>query len=207
MCTMSTRAAGIVLAAGTSSRMGRNKLLLEVGGEPLVRRAAGAAIEAGLDPVLVVVGHQAGRVTAALDGLACRIVEHPGYAAGMTSSLRAGVAALPADAGAAVMILADMPGVSAEMLAAVVDAWASDDPARRPPLVLSDYDGVNAPPTLFDRALFAELLALPDDRCPRRLAHRHHDRAATCRWPAGALADLDRPEDVAAAGAATLPPG
>jgi CTP:molybdopterin cytidylyltransferase MocA len=88
-----------------------------------------------------------------------------------------------------------------------VDAWAGDDPAGRPPLVLSDYDGVNAPPTLFDRALFEDLLALPDDRCPRRLARLHHDRAATCRWPAGALADLDRPEDVAAAGAATLPPG
>lgn len=197
----STGAAGIVLAAGTSSRMGgRNKLLLEVGGEPLVRLGIREALKAGLDPVVVVVGHEAGRVREALAGLDCRIVDNPDYEAGMTTSLRAGVAALPDGTPAAVMVLADMPRVTAGMLAALAAAHAAADPARRPPVVLSDYEGVLAPPTLFDRALFPELLALPDDRCPRSVVKRHRDAAAVLRWPAGALADLDRPEDLAASG-------
>lgn len=192
--------ATIVLAAGTSSRMGgRNKLLLEVGGEALVRRAVRTAIEGGLDPVVVVVGHEAGRVRAALVGLGCRIVDNPDYERGMTTSLRAGIAALPEGTTAAVMILADMPQVTAGMLAELASAHSAADPSRRPPVVLSDYGGVLAPPTLFDRALFPELLALPDDRCPRSVVKRHRAAAAVCRWPAAALADLDRPEDLAAA--------
>ncbi len=192
--------AAIVLAAGTSSRMGgRNKLLLEAGGEPLVRRAARAALEGGLDPVVVVVGHEAERVRGALAGLACRTVDNPDYERGMTSSLRAGIAALPEGTPAAVMILADMPGVTAGMLAGLAAAHGADS-SRRPPVVLSDYGGVLAPPTLFDRAVFAELLALPDDRCPRSVVKRHRDAAAVLCWPAAALADLDRPEDLAASG-------
>jgi len=194
-------AAGIVLAAGTSSRMGgRNKLLLEVGGEPLVRRAVGAALEGGLDPVVVVVGHEAGRVREALAGLGCRVVDNPDYERGMTTSLRAGVAALPEGTPAAVMILADMPRVTAGMLAELAAAHAAAEPSGRPPVVLSEYGGVLAPPTLFDRALLPELLALPDDRCPRSVVKRHRDAAAVLRWPAAALADLDRPEDLPAAG-------
>jgi molybdenum cofactor cytidylyltransferase len=181
---------------------GRNKLLLEVEGEPLVRRAARAALEAGLDPVLAVVGHEAERVRAALAGLGCRTVLNPDYERGLTTSLRAGIAALPAGTPAAVMVLADMPRVTAGMLAGLAAAHASADPARRPPVVLSDYEGVPAPPTLFDRALFPELLALPDDRCPRSVVKRHREAAAVLRWPAAALADLDRPEDLAAAGGA-----
>lgn len=196
---MSRHPAAVVLAAGTSSRMGgRNKLLLEVGGEPLVRRAVRAAVEAGLDPVLVVVGHEAARVRAALAGLGCGTVLNPDYERGMTTSLRAGVAALPPGTPAAVMVLADMPRVTAGMLAGLAAAHAAADPARRPPLVLSDYEGVLAPPTLFDRALFPELLALPDDRCPRSVVKRHREAAAVLRWPAAALADLDRPEDLTA---------
>jgi molybdenum cofactor cytidylyltransferase len=197
METPTQPAAGIVLAAGTSSRMGgRNKLLLEVGGEPLARRVVWAALAAGLDPVVVVLGHEAERVRDALAGLACRTVHNAGYEAGMTTSLRAGVAALPEGTPAAVMILADMPQVTAGMLAEL----AAAESARRPPLVLSDYEGVLAPPTLFDRALFPELLALPDDRCPRSVVKRHRNAAAVLRWPASALADLDRPEDLSAVG-------
>lgn len=193
----SLAAAGVVLAAGSSSRMGgRNKLLLEIGGEPLVRRAVRAALEAGLDPVLAVLGHEREATGAALAGLACRTVENPDFETGMTGSLRVGVAALPESVPAVVMILADMPHVTAAMLAELAAAHAAADPDRRPPVVLSDYEGVAAPPTLFDRALFSEILALPDDRCPRSVVKRHRAGAAVRRWPAAALADLDRPEDL-----------
>jgi len=79
--------AGILLAAGSATRMGRNKLLLELDGEPLVRRAARRALEAGLDPLLVVVGHEAAAVRAALSGLGCRFVDNPEWRRGQTSSI------------------------------------------------------------------------------------------------------------------------
>src|SRR5512137_1170761 len=99
--------AGILLAAGAATRMGSNKLLMEIEGEALVRRATRCAIEAGLDPLLVVTGHEGERAAAALAGLACRIVPNPGWREGQGSSLAAGVAAVPADAEAAVILLAD----------------------------------------------------------------------------------------------------
>src|SRR3989449_8580357 len=83
------RVAGAVRAAGLSSRMGENKMLIEVGGRTLVRRAVETALSAGLDPVLVVVGHESERVRAELRGLSCTAVLNAEYARGMNTSLRA----------------------------------------------------------------------------------------------------------------------
>src|SRR5919106_2111206 len=87
--------AGIVLAAGDSSRMGTNKLLLRFGEETVLRRSVRCAIAAGLDPVLVVLGHEAERVRSELDGLFCRALINLEWARGMNASLRAGIAAVP----------------------------------------------------------------------------------------------------------------
>ena len=94
--------AGILLAAGSATRMGRNKLLLEMGGEPMVRRVARRALEGGLDPLLVVVGHEEPAIRAALSGLPCRLVPCPEWHRGQSASLAAGVGAVPVEAGAAV---------------------------------------------------------------------------------------------------------
>ena len=183
--------AGVVLAAGASTRMGRNKLFIEVDGETLLRRAVRRAGEAGLDPVLVVVGHEADRALAELAGLVCRTVTNPDYAQGQNTSLRAGISAVPADAEAAVVILADMPFVTAEMIAALVERfWETGAP-----LVISEYEGVHAPPTLYSRALFAELLAVEGERCGKHVVRRHRHQAASVAWPAEAIADLDTPDD------------
>ena len=185
--------AGVLLAAGTSSRMGEvNKMLLEIDGETLLRRAARRAVEAGLVPVVVVLGHQAERAAAELAGLACRPVVNPGYAAGIVTSVRAGLAALPRETAAAMVILADMPFVTPEMIAALVGRYRAGDA----PLVLSDYDGVHAPPMLYDRSLFAELTAMEDGRCGKQVVKRHRHQAESLVWPAAALADLDTPQDV-----------
>src|SRR5205823_2269132 len=101
--------AGILLAAGTSSRMGENKLLLAIEGEPLLARSARHALGAGLEPLVVVVGHQEERARAALAELPCEIVTNLGYEEGIASSLWTGLRALPASAGATVVMLADMP--------------------------------------------------------------------------------------------------
>jgi molybdenum cofactor cytidylyltransferase len=183
--------AGILLAAGTSSRMGQNKLLLELDGEPLLRRAARRALEAGLSPLIVVLGHEADRARAELAGLPCRPVINPDFEEGITSSLHAGLAAIPDDASALVVILADMPNVTSEMFEGLAHRYRTGTA----PLVISDYQGVNAPPMLYDRSLFGELAAMPGPGCGRQVVKRHRDEADVCTWPAAALADVDVPED------------
>jgi len=195
--------AAVVLAAGSSKRMGENKLLLALDGEPLVARAVRAATTAGLAPVIVVLGHEAERVRAALDGLACRTVVNPDHARGKGTSLQLGVdeVARATDAAAVVVMLADMPFVSAPMLAAVARAAVRDGAALaggvgRAPMVISRYGGdVTAPPILYDRSLFAELCALPGQACGKEMVRRHRDQAVFLDWPAAALADVDVPDD------------
>jgi molybdenum cofactor cytidylyltransferase len=185
--------AGIVLAAGASTRMGANKLLFDLDGEPVVRRAVRRALAAGLDPVIAVLGHDAERVRRELDDLAprCRVVVNPDYAQGINTSLKAGVAALPATAGAVVVMLADMPFVTSDMIATLITRYR-DGTA---PLVISDFEGVNAPPQLYDRALFPELQTMEGEGCGKVVVRRHRTEAAVVAWPAVALTDLDVPDD------------
>jgi molybdenum cofactor cytidylyltransferase len=188
----SGRIAGVVLAAGTSSRMGRNKLFLRLGGTSVLRRAVAAAREAGLDPVLVVLGHESDRALAELQGLACTPVLNQDYATGMNTSVRAGVSAVPADASGAVLMLADMPFVTAGMLRTLVERYRSAEA----PLVVSTYGEVLAPPILYGRPLFGELRALDGDGCGKRVVKAHRAEAIEMAWPPAALADLDVPEDL-----------
>jgi molybdenum cofactor cytidylyltransferase len=180
--------------------MGRNKLLLKVEGETIVHRAVRRAAEAGLDPVIVVLGHQADRVHEAIGTLGCQPVFNPDYSAGVNSSLKVGIqAATESPASAAVVVLADMPFVTSEMIARLVDEYR----AGTAPLVVSDYDGVNAPPILYDRSLFHELATSEGEGCGKHVVKRHRDEARRVAWPAAALADLDVPEDVERVRAAT----
>jgi molybdenum cofactor cytidylyltransferase len=183
--------AGIVLAAGPSSRMGENKLLLRLDGETVLVRAVRRALAAGLDPVIVVLGHEAERARPELAGIDCRTVVNPEYSRGMNSSARAGIAAVPASAAAAVILLADMPFVTAGMIASAVERYRESDA----PLVLSEYGGVQAPPTLYDNSLFAEIGSPEGEGCGKRVIRRYRAEAVVLDWPAAALADLDRPED------------
>jgi molybdenum cofactor cytidylyltransferase len=184
--------AGVVLAAGTSSRMGQNKLLMELDGEPLVRRAVGRAAKAGLDPLIVVVGYEADRVTRALDGLDYQPVVNAEYERGVNSSLRAGIrAAAESNASAAVIVLADMPFVTTAMFETLVERYRHG----AAPLVVSDYDGVNAPPMLYDRSLFGELATSEGQGCGKHVVKQHRHEAESVSWPVAALTDLDAPED------------
>jgi molybdenum cofactor cytidylyltransferase len=189
------RVAGVVLAAGLSARLGTNKLLLRLESEPLVRRAARLALEAGLSPVIIVLGHEAEQVAAALDGLPVVSVVNPDFRAGMHRTLQHGVEQVPAECAAAVVLLADMPFVSAAMLAELVARFRSGTE----PLVLSLYGEVQAPPTLYARSLFPEIAAA-GEACGRRIVLAHRREAAALRWPEAALADIDRPEDAARLG-------
>jgi molybdenum cofactor cytidylyltransferase len=189
--------AGVVLAAGLSTRMGRNKLLLEVGGEPVVARAVRSARDAGLDPVLVVMGHEADRLRAAIADLPVTTVTNPEPARGIHTSLRVGFQALaerPDEPKAAVVMLGDMPLVSSAMVRRLVDGWRGSRP--HPSLVISLYGEVVAPPILYGAPLFAELSSLDGDGCGKRVVKRHRAEALEVHWPPWALADLDEPDDL-----------
>jgi molybdenum cofactor cytidylyltransferase len=182
---------GVVLAAGASTRFGRNKLLLHLNGDSLARRAAKAALEGGLDPVVVVLGHDADRIGQELSGLPVRTIVNADHARGMNTSLRAGVGAVPKDVAAVVVLLADMPFVTGDMIALLVQSYRQ----THAPLVASDYEGVHAPPTLYARPLFPELGGSEGDGCGKRVIKRHADEAVRVSWPAARLADVDREED------------
>ncbi|MET0556562.1 MAG: nucleotidyltransferase family protein [Vicinamibacteria bacterium] len=185
------RVAAIVLAAGSSRRMGTNKLLLSLEGEPLVRRSVRRCLSADFDRVVVVLGHESARVRAALDGLSCEIVENADHARGVGTSIRTGVGLVADAVDAIAMVLADMPYVTTDMLRTVV-SWYR---ATRPPVVVSEYGGVQAPPTLYDRALFARLLAIPDDSGGKAVAQQLAALRVTVAFPESARRDLDATAD------------
>jgi molybdenum cofactor cytidylyltransferase len=190
------RIAGVVFAAGASRRMGRNKMLMELDGEPLVRRAARRALEAGLSPVVVVIGFEQDRIRPALDGLDVLFSENPDYKGPMSESMHAALRALPDDADGVVVVLGDMVHVTAEMIRSVaVGATESDAP-----LVVSRYGDVTAPPIMFRRALFDELLAWQGEGCGKPVVRDHLHEAGYCDWPVAALWDADTPSDVTTLG-------
>jgi molybdenum cofactor cytidylyltransferase len=185
--------AGIVLAAGASTRMGTNKLLLELDGTSVLRRAVNRTLDTGLEPVVVVLGHEAERSRELLQGLPADIIVAPDYREGMNASLAAGLRALPSAVSAAVVVLADMPFVTRDMIASLVERYRQS--AAR--LVVSEYDGRPAPPVLYDRSLFPELLAERGDGIGRAVVERHRAEAVVVTWPGFALQDLDLPDDYA----------
>lgn len=191
MRTQRSRVAAVVLAAGSSTRMGRNKLLLDLGGESLVRRAVRAAFSAGVDQVVVVLGHEEPRVRAELDGLPCTPVVNPDHAEGAGTSVRTGVRHVAAEADAIVVVLADMPFVTAEMIAALVQRYRETGA----PVVASHYGDVQAPPTLYDQALFEELLSIPGERGAKEVVQRYESETIVVAWPESALRDIDVPAD------------
>jgi molybdenum cofactor cytidylyltransferase len=158
----------------------------------VVRRAVETALAADLEPVLVVTGHERERVEAELRELPCRPVFNPDFAGGLHTSLRTGIAAVPEDAAGALVCLADMPLVEVPMLDRLIDAFRRD----RPPLVISTYEGVLAPPMLYGRGLFPELRALEGEGCGKRVVKQHRAEAVELAWPAAALSDLDVPDDL-----------
>jgi molybdenum cofactor cytidylyltransferase len=178
----------VVLAAGASTRMGTQKLLLPLENEPLVRRAVRQVCDAGFEDVLVVVGSEHEQILHALDGLPVRHALNADYATGMGSSFRTAVAHL-ADSAAAMFALADQPLVTSAEYRAVLDAYRKE----ASPIVSVRYGEVMAPPHLFARALFPELAVLEHGARPVLL--RHLDETTILRFPPDLLMDIDTPED------------
>lgn len=193
--------AAIVLAAGRGTRFGRDtgvpsKLLATMNGVALVRRVVDAAVTAGAAPVYVVTGHAEVEVRASLDGTAVRFVPNPDFALGLSSSLRAGLAAA-GDADAALIMLADMPNVRAETLRGLIAAFAEHPDVEA---VVPVYRGRWGNPVLLARRLFSAAGALTGDAGARKLLQADGRRLHLHEVDdAGVVQDIDEPGDLAAA--------
>ena len=189
----STKIAAIVLAAGQSRRMGGiNKLLVEVDGVAMVARAADAALDSGVDPVVVVTGHEYQHVEAALKGKAVNIIHNPDYAEGMSTSLRTGLAALPADTGAVVICLGDMPHVDAGLVVRLIEAFKITEAHA---ICVPTYKGKRGNPVLWSACYFGEMRRLAGDVGARHLIGEHSDAVHEVECGDSAITfDVDTPE-------------
>ena len=189
----SRRIAAVVLAAGRSTRMGGpNKLLAEIRGRPLVRIVVEEALVSHAKPVIVVVGHQRGEVEKALAGLPVQFVHNPDFAQGLGTSLKAGLAAVPAEADGAIVCLADMPQVDASLLNRLIAAF---DPDRGALIVMPTVEGRRGNPVLWSRRFFPDLMAIEGDVGARHFIARYGEAVVEVPLEGkAALVDVDTPE-------------
>ena len=188
------RIAGVVLAAGLSSRMGFNKLTTEVSGKPLVRHAAEAALAGGLDPVIVVTGHDPAAVEKALAGLNVTFAFNEDFASGLSSSLRRGIATLPPDCVGAMILLGDMPGVTASLVERLNSAF---DPEAGAAICVAGWRGRRGNPVLWARRFFGEMSMLSGDAGARSLIERHGAQVRVVEGDDdGPVKDIDTPADL-----------
>jgi molybdenum cofactor cytidylyltransferase len=193
------RIAALVLAAGRSSRMApANKLLVEVDGVPMARRAVDAALASQAAATVVVLGNEAARVRRTLAGCDVAIVENPDFAAGLSSSLRAGLDALPADLDGVLVLLGDMPRVTPAHLDRLIAAFA---PGEGRAICIPTHRAKRGNPILWDARFLPEMRGLEGDQGARGLLGRHADQVCEVEMQDdGVLLDVDTPSALAALG-------
>ncbi len=183
---------GIILAAGTSSRLGTPKQLLEYRGVPLVRHTVEQALGARLARVSVVIGNRGDDVRATLAGLDLDFVDNRLFAQGQSTSLRAGLLAFPRELAAAMILLVDQPFVDSTLIDRLVALY--DETGAL--IVAPRFRDRRGNPVIFDRSLFSELLTVVGDTGARDVIMRHRDRLVTLELPdERAFVDVDTWED------------
>jgi len=188
--------AAIVLAAGRSSRMGSaNKLLAAVDGVPMVRRVVDAAVASQAKPVIVVTGNEQGKTQAVLRGRRATFVHNARFSEGMSTSLQAGLAALPANVDGALICLGDMPLVTEAVLNRLITAF---NPLEGRAICVPTWNGKRGNPVLWDRRFFVAMGELAGDVGAKHLIGEHADLVAEVAMTDDAvLTDIDTPEALA----------
>jgi molybdenum cofactor cytidylyltransferase len=193
---------GVLLAAGSSRRMGDvNKLLAEIEGEPLVRRAVRAMLDGGIMDLVVVTGHQHDDVVAALDGLAVSVAHNADFATGQAGSVATGIAALPATVSGALIALGDMPFIAPELVAEMIrDHSGLGDHETR--ISFPVHAGRRGNPVLWGRGFFDALGQLGGDMGGRQVLRENPAAVNSISWHDDSIHhDIDTPRDLADAGA------
>jgi molybdenum cofactor cytidylyltransferase len=183
--------AALVLAAGLSSRMGSNKLLAEVDGSPLIRKTVVAALRSNVSLVVVVTGHQDAMTKDALKGLDVVYAHNAQYAEGISSSLRAGIVALPEECDGAIIMLGDMPEISASLLDRMMAAFA---PEENRAICVGTSGGKRGNPVLWARRYFPEMERITGDIGAKHLISKHDDMVFDVDADDTVLLDVDTPE-------------
>ena len=183
--------AGIILAAGQSTRYGSPKQLLDWKGKPFVRHIAETALHSGLWPVVVITGFRSTDIESCLNGLPIHLVHNPEYQQGQSTSIKAGIASLPQKVGSAIFLLADQPQIPNEVIRALVEAHTKELQPIVAPLVLEER---RANPVLFDRNTFPDLMQLTGDIGGRAIFSKY--KVEYIPWHDDILLlDVDKPED------------
>jgi molybdenum cofactor cytidylyltransferase len=191
------RVAALVLAAGQSRRMGRqNKLLAEIDGRAMVTHVVDAMLASRAAPVIVVTGHEADEVRAALGERPVQIVANPHYAEGLSTSLKAGLAALPDDAEGVLVGLADMPRIKPAQIDRLIAAF---NPLEGRAIVVPTVRGKRGNPVLFATRFLPEMLQIGGDVGARHLIGGHEDEVVEIEMEDdAALLDIDTPDALSA---------
>jgi molybdenum cofactor cytidylyltransferase len=187
------RVAAVVLAAGLSTRMGANKLLADLCGEPLVRRVVRSAEASRARPVVVVTGFDHKPLEAAVGDAECTIVHNPDFRHGLSTSLRTGIVAV-GECDGAVILLGDMPAVSPLLIDKMILAF---DPQNGRTICVPTVNGRRGNPVLFGGRFFPELEKISGDVGARAVVMSHPE--CVCEVEAdddGPLTDIDTPEDL-----------
>ena len=184
--------AGVVLAAGLARRMGRQKLLLQLQGKPVVRWSV-EHIAGHVEDVVIVTGPDDTALRQALDGLTVRFAVNPRPQDGQGTSIAAGIAALKPWTTAALIALGDQPRMPAPVVPALLDAFRRSGKA----IVAPVYQGVQGTPVLFSSEVFAELRALKGDAGARAVVKDDPERVETVTFDLAMPPDVDTPEDYA----------
>ena len=182
----STSIAATLLAAGSSTRLGAPKQLLNYRGRSLLRHAAETALTSSVTEVHVVVGFEAERMKAELGSLDIHLVDNPNWNEGIASSIRAGISSLPHSVDAALILLCDQPLITAQVLNELINAYV----ATGKPIVACEYGGTVGVPVLFARSFFPELLRLQGDRGAKQLITQNLDQVTAIPFPGGSV-DID----------------
>lgn len=183
----------IVLAAGTSSRMGEPKPLARVAGRPLLAHVLDALRESRVDEIVAVLGAESERIRRGVSLEGARVVVNPEYVEGMSASVRAGIRAAGPDAGAFLIVLGDQPLVKPSTYDAIVGRWARTG-AR---VVVPVYRRVRGNPVLLHRSLAEEIEHVTGDVGCREIVAAHADEVVEVAVDdPGVLIDIDTPDDL-----------
>lgn len=184
----------IILAAGSSSRMGTSKQLLLVDGQPLLLKTVNAAIASGLKDIVVVLGANASQHRKIIDNLPINVTVNNSWEDGMGSSIKAGVSFLLAsnkNIQGLVILVCDQPLLKSDHIIKLVDQHQRTGKS----IVASHYAKTSGVPAFFGKEFFRELLALEDSEGAKKIILRNKDAMTTVDFPQGEI-DLDTPEDL-----------
>ncbi len=190
----STKTAAIILAAGSSSRLGQSKQLLKIGSASLLRKTALTALASGMDKVVVVLGAGHEKHQQEIIDLPLQLVFNPDWEKGMGSSLKCGVRFLVEtfpDADSVIVMVCDQPRLTSDHLKKIINTYCSRESA----IVSSYYSGSPGVPVLFQRSLFKKLLDVNDEQGAKKIVKDLPASVSMVEFPEGEL-DLDTPEDL-----------